>query len=443
VGELVSIVQAPVDRVERWRTDTRWGDLAPSTLAAVMQRGKEGDVADLVDLIEFVLDTDPEMFSLYDSRLTRVLQAEFAIKPNPFGDKAIAQQAADLVSECVARIPDWHQVQRDLLHGMATGFGCGENEWAEDKAAQLNYVARIDFRHGHRFRYDEVWALRLYDRGMKRGAGSIYGEALIPHKWTIHQYRVKAGYPGIGGLMRSCLWWWLFGRMAERWWLGSTERYGQPHTHAIVPKSTPEIVRARLRELLEGFGGDHVAVIEKDVEIVVDAAAAAAKSYEGYVEFLKRAREAKELVWLGMKDATGPGDNGGRASAETRTGAMLDPRMVADGLAFGSSLESTLFRSLITCNAHRFSVPVDRVPVPLYRYLTNDDTTHAQEPVDVEDVLKVVDAVRSGRITPQAGAALLMMANPTITEEQALKVLGAPPVQPAQPAAVVAPAAPM
>ncbi len=434
MGALVPIVQAPVDRVERWRTNDRWGDLQPSTLASVMRRAKEGDVADLVDLIEFVIDTDPEMFSFYDSRLTRVLQADFVVKPNPFGDKALAKQAADLVNECLARIPEWHQTQRDLLHAMATGFACGENEWAYDPLADLNYVARIDFRHGHRFRYDEVWQLRLYDQGMKRGPGSMYGEALIPHKWTIHEYRVKAGYPGVGGLMRSVLWWWLFGRLAERWWLESTERYGQPHTRAEVPKNTPESTKRALLTMLENFTSAHVGVMEEGVSIIVDAAAAAARSYEGYVEFLKRAREAKELVWLGMKDATGPGDNGGRASAETRTGAMLDPRMVSDGLSFGTSLESTLIRSLIHCNPHRFNVPVERVPVPLYRYLTNDDTTHTQTPVKVDDVLTILDAVRSGRMTRESAIGLVMMANPGVTEEQVVKVLGSAPVAAPAPA---------
>ncbi len=440
--DVVSIVQAPVDRIERWRTNDRWGDLAPSTLANVLQRAAQGDVADLVDLCEFAISTDPELFSLYDSRITRVLQAEFSIKPNPFGDKVVAKQAADLVNECVARIPDWHQVQRDLLHAIAVGHSCGENEWAKDEAVDLTYVKRIDFRHPHRFRYDEVWQLRLYDQGMKRSNGSLYGEALIPHKWTTHQYRVLAGYPGIGGVMRACLWWWLFGRLAEKWWFGSTERYGQPHTRAEVPKNTPEATRTRILAQLEAFSSEHVVVHEEGVRIVVDAAAAAAKSYEGYVEFLKRAREAKELAWLGMRDATGPGDNGGRAAAETRTGAMLDPRMVADGLGFGASLQSTLFTSLIAANPHRFSVPVERVPVPIYRYLTNDDTMQTQTPVVVGDLLTTVDAVKSGRIAYDSGIAILMLANPGISEDQARKVLGVQqaPVAVTPPAPAAAPA---
>jgi hypothetical protein len=235
---------------------------------------------------------------------------------------------------------------------------------------------------------------------------------------------VLAGYPGIGGVMRSCLWRWLFGRMVERWWINSTERNGQPFWRASVPKGTPETTRANILAQLEGLSGDHVGVMEEDVQIIADATAAASKSYEGYIEFLKDTRDLLTLAWLGMKDATGPGDTGGRASAETRTGATMDPRMVADGLNFGASLESTLFRSLITCNAHRFPVPIDRVPLPLYRYLTNDDATHAQTPVVVADLLSIVSAVKTGQISRESAIEMIQLANPGVAEEQAIKVLG-------------------
>jgi phage gp29-like protein len=432
-------VQAPVDRIERWRTNTRWGNLKPSTLADVLARSSKGDVADLVDLSEYAIGSDPRLTSWYDSRITRVLQADFGVKPSPFGDPKIAKMAADLVNECIARIPDWHQVQRDLLHAIAVGHALGENEWAYDETLDLNYVTRIDFRHGHRFRYDEVWQLRLYDQGAKHSVGSMYGEALVDHKWTVHQYRVQAGYPGIGGIMRSCLWPWLFGRMSERWWVTSTERNGQPFWRAEVPKGTTESTRLNILSQLEGLSGDHVAVLEEDVKIIADATAAASKSWEGYVEFLKDCREGMELAWLGMKDATGPGENGSRGATEARTGAMLDPRMVADGINFGGSLESTLIRSMIACNAHRFPVPVERVPIPLYRYLTNDDTTHTQTPVNVVDLLSIVTAVKTGQISRESAVEMIQLANPGVTEEQARKVLGvAPPRAPG--AAAPAPA---
>jgi hypothetical protein len=138
-------VQAPVDRIERWRTNTRWGNLKPSTLADVLARSSKGDVADLVDLSEYAIGSDPRLTSWYDSRITRVLQADFGVKPSPFGDPKIAKMAADLVNECIARIPDWHQVQRDLLHAIAVGHALGENEWAYDETLDLNYVTRIDF----------------------------------------------------------------------------------------------------------------------------------------------------------------------------------------------------------------------------------------------------------------------------------------------------------
>ncbi len=54
-------VVARVDRSERWRTNTRWGDLSASQLGAVMEAARRGDIADFCELVEFAISTDEHL----------------------------------------------------------------------------------------------------------------------------------------------------------------------------------------------------------------------------------------------------------------------------------------------------------------------------------------------------------------------------------------------
>ena len=110
---------------------------------------------------EFAISTDAELTSLYDTRISRVAQADFVIKPNAFGNPHQAALAAEFINESLGRIEDLAKTFRELLHAIAVGVSVGENIWDRDRVNNTNYIERIEFRHGHRFRYDETWNLRL------------------------------------------------------------------------------------------------------------------------------------------------------------------------------------------------------------------------------------------------------------------------------------------
>ncbi len=100
-------------------------------------------------------------------------QADFEVVPSPYGDPKLAQQAADFVNECIARVENWDAALHAMLHAIAVGFSASEMLWAQDRDG-TNFVQRIEFRHPRRFRYGPQWTLRLWDRGKRRGADS-YG----------------------------------------------------------------------------------------------------------------------------------------------------------------------------------------------------------------------------------------------------------------------------
>lgn len=369
--------QARITRNERSKWQG-WGDLNAPRLANVLLRAEQGDVADWYDLCEFAV-RDPGLGSLYATRIDRVAQAELVIKPNPYGNPREAELAAEFCNEQLGRIRNWSSVKRKLLHAVASGFSAGELMLEYDDAKHTpnttptNYIDTIEWVHGHRFRYDEQWNLRLYDRGLKRSKASIYGEALLPHKWAIHSYTQVAGYPGLGGLMASCIWEWMFMRWVEKFWIGGTERNGGPFIWASVSENLAPNRKQELLDELEQFTTDRFAVFEMPSKPEINAAAAAARSHEAYVDYQTHHEGRQAKLWLGASDIADPGKHGSQSAVDSRGAMTTDPRMVTDASLFGESMQETLLPAMIAHNPHKFGVPVSQVPIPEMVLKTADD----------------------------------------------------------------------
>lgn len=365
-------ITARIDRGERWQSGSRFGDLSASALAAIMDAARRGDMADFVELCEFAISTDEHLQSLYTTRLSRVSQAEYEIVPSPFGDPQAAKAAAAFVSEQLARVENYDAAIHKILHAIAVGYSASEMVWAQD-ASGINYVRRIEFRHPRRFRFSPQWTLRLWDRGKRRGADT-YGESLDPRLWIVHEHQELAGYQGVGGVMNSCMWTWMFTRWVRKFWIGDVEKNGSPLVYGKVKQNTKKEVRDQLLADLENLSADHVGVIEEGNDIVVEAAAQAAAStkHEDYMRF---ANEGLAKAWLGSSDLVEPGANGSQAAVSTRAGATTDPRMVTDGKLFATSMRMSIIRQLVSFNAHRIApgMSEDKIPLPIMRMKTAHD----------------------------------------------------------------------
>lgn len=364
--------QGRIDRYERWRTNNRWGDLGAQDLQAVLDKAAKGDVADWADLCEFAIGSDDEIVSLYGTRRDRIVQADYVVAPNEHGNPQVAQLAAEFCDEQIGRVRNWKRFLRDMFHAVAVGYSANELSWRRDGARRLWYTDRIEHRHGHRFRYGPQWDLRLYDHGHKPGSDS-YGQTLRPDQWVVHSHQEQAGYPGIGGVMRSTVWRWMFRRWCDKFWIQYMERHGNPLMYAKVSPDTPKTVRNNMLEGLEDLANDGAAVIEEGGELVVEAAAQAAKGDEAHERYMRFAAASLGKAWLGTSDANESGPNGARAATETRVSATMDPRMVADGENMGATLHEQLFPLWLEKNAHLLGVPASDIPIPSYTFKTAED----------------------------------------------------------------------
>jgi phage gp29-like protein len=177
------------------------------------------------------------------------------------------------------------------------------------------------------------WQLRLYDQGKRRGppAAEGYGEQLDPRTFIVHTHQEVAGYPGIGGVMRACLYPWMFCRWVEKFGIAYLEKFGAPFIWAEVPKNTPKQVRDDMLSDLSNMTAEHAAVVEEGDKIHIESAGSQAKSTDGYETYLQSNRANMAKAWLGASDITDPGKSGSQAAVTTRASVTLDPRMVTDG----------------------------------------------------------------------------------------------------------------
>lgn len=371
---------APVNRFERFRATGRFGDLWAPQLSAILYKLDQGYLDDWADLVEFAIGTDATLASLYETRIDRVTQASWQVKPSKLGDPAQAKLAAEFCDEQLRRIPHWNGVLKWLLHGLFVGFSAAEMEWDYDADTDTNYVRKVTGRHTHRFRYDERWIPRLYDFGQRRSSQNAYGEALDPRRWITFSFQCQAGYPNVAGLFRPAAWTWLFARWADKFLIQSVEKFGAPFVYAVVAQNTPPQVRDEIKQGLEDLTADHVAVIEQGGEIIfkeTSISTSGAGSLHGSALDRYEARLGKLI--LGASDIADPGAHGSQAAVDTRGGMTADPRMVADGILLGESVASSLFYWLLQLNAHKFGGKVP--PIPTYEAKTASDEvdTDAQD----------------------------------------------------------------
>lgn len=371
-------MQSRIDPTERaWVTGTRYGDLKASTLSGIVQRAEGGDVADWADLCGFAIGSSESLTSLYETRLLRVTQAQYEISaPDDAWDPVLAKMAADFVNEQVRRIEGFKQALRKVLHAIAIGYSASECIYDRDNLRRVNYVKRIQFVHPHRFRYDEQWNLRLYDRGRRLSAGSTAGEMLDPRRWIVHECTTGATYPGGSGIMAACIWRWMFSRWVDRFWIMHQEKYGSPIAYAKVNPQTPNAVRTQILADLQNLSNEHVGVFEGHEITLLEAATTNPEGYKQYVDFVN-AMHTK--AWLGATDLTDPGTHGSQSAVDTRASLTADPRMMADAEALSETLRRSLFRGLIEFNLHKFppGTHVSDVPMPIMRLATQSETRDA------------------------------------------------------------------
>jgi phage gp29-like protein len=334
--------------------------MLPSYMASILKQASEGETSKWADLCTYAVKVDSDLAGDFSTRTERLFEGGWSVvkgEAEP-GQEQAAVQAAEFIAKVWGGIKRLDTSLRSMARANIAGTSCHEQLWIREGG--LFVISRYDWCHYRRFRWDEDWNLRLYEKGSNPGPDQ-YGERLAPDQWVIHTLPGD-GYPGERGLMQSTAWDWLLRRWAEKWYSLGVERFGQPTILGKVPPNTPDAVRNDLQTNLENVSYDGVAIIEEGVEIVDSLGPGTANNGDMYANYLDRKAKAYTKRILGAEDMNTPGTHGSQSAVEGRIEAVADPITEADGKALADSIEQQSFVPLLRYNLAEFDGVMPPIP---------------------------------------------------------------------------------
>lgn len=464
------VVQAGIDKIERWRSAHRFGEMSPATLTSLLQEsGEQGRLSKWGDFCEYMLETDIELASSLDTRVQRVVQAPYKFVPGKSPDPKAAQYsegAARFCTEVIEAIPRWDEHMSAMVHALGPGVSAHELIWDLNMMRGAYTIIGFRWVHPHRLQFGEKWEIRLYDDGRKDGAS--YGQALRENGWFVHIAANPGTYAGKAGVLRYCAWPWLFKLWFRKFYAHAVETHGQPFVYGVVPRTAKDNVVEEMKSKLENLSYDTVAVFREGSEVIFNGGANVGDG-SLFQNAIEMSNSAYDKLILGSTDISTPGVHGSQSAVDTRVEAALDPRTVADAKSFAASFKEQVLTPLCRLNFHLFGNHVPAIPDMVFGGDAEEDrmpevNTPAPEvsPEQIEQAVSqqlqpqltrdqqaalfdVVDRVRDGKMSRSAGVTYLTSIY-TMEQQFAEQLLPdntpAPPPEPAPPKAPAGPRRP-
>lgn len=356
-------VFAAVPRSERLQTGYRFGTLTAKRINQILLDLERGFLHDWGDLAEYMVKSDTTLSSVYHTRKVQVISQPWYLEAGVGSGRdqeAVAAQAADFCQSVLDQIEGLRGSMLDLMGGTGEGVAVSEIDWHRD--GDLWLPSELKWRHIRRFRYDDHWNLRLYDRG--HAGDDPQGIELPPNKFVIHNPRDHAGYPTRSGSLQASVWLWLFKRWNEKFWASISEKHGSPFITAEVPRGTHQNTRDQLETDLQRMSYDHIATMEAGAKIDIRTEGMQAmKGEPPQLTLIRYVNEELAKINLGYTDSVSPGENGARAAVESRGDDVGSPRTAHDGEQLWETLRRDLLRPILWFNRHRFGGIMPPVPV--------------------------------------------------------------------------------
>jgi hypothetical protein len=447
-------INPPIDRVNR---QTPWArppmidkfpvilgqNLTGQSLSSAMRLCNSGFRYQYVDLIDELLENDPDTRAVVRARVIGVACGRYEVQPAKLPESAseaerdIAKQIADDYSLDFYNIPCLAQRLQQLAWADIYGVSGHEIIWEHPKADRWEPIDWA-FIHSRRLNYmnPTSWDLYVYDQGLV-GPGSdymgptvgVYGLpiAKYPGKFIVHTPSLSGQYPTRDGEARYIAFYMLLKRMVVRCSAQDFERVIRPwvigyfNRQMLEGQTAPFADKAdiaALNDSLDAFGTGSMnwAALPNSVKVEL-LRAVSALSVTDFLGFLNRAI-AKSL--LGQAFTTEPGPNGNMATAE-----VADKNTTKILVYSSGTLCDTLRRDFAmpwmrlnrpALSRHfcpRHVANVEDLPSPAELVKMAKDMAMMDAPVDLRDLsqrttVKLADsndpdALRSRMISPQYG----------------------------------------
>lgn len=233
------------------------GGLNPLRLANIIRQADEGDAMAYLELAEEVEEKDTHYVSVLGTRKRAVSQLDITVIPAS-SDKADMDNA-QIIEEWLDR----DQLETELFHildAIGKGFSVTEILWDTNSGIWL--PQDLKWRDPRWFKFDQNDGETLF---LKSETGENI--PLKPFKYIIHKAQSKSGIPIRGGVIRPCVWMWLFKNFSIKDWVIFTEAYGQPVRLGKYAPGASQKDRDVLMRAVANIGSDAAAIIPESMTI--------------------------------------------------------------------------------------------------------------------------------------------------------------------------------
>jgi phage gp29-like protein len=391
-------------------------------VATTSQLATVGYRQQAVDLWRELVEQDPHLGSVLQKRILSVANGKLEVVPAEIdeadGDYQIALDAAQMVREKLARIPNLAQALATLLWAIYYACSAAEIIWSRD--ADGWNVDRLEFVASRRLAWPDMqsWDAYVWDQGQVFGWNSPWGSTPTnagvfglrlsdwPGKFVFFAPQLFADYPTRDGLARQTAMWAVFKREGVRGAVDYLERFAKGFLDLEFSTTDTGNPRAAVKADIEfakhlgevlGPGDGRTATHPDSITITP-------KSFEGggggkskitWAEWIQICNAEISKLVLGGTLGTEVGKGGGnRALGEVQERAEVDLEQFD-----ATALAETLRRDLVTWLV-RLNMPeaLHLVPSILIHIETEPDAksvvenalalVNAGAPLDADDVVQ-------------------------------------------------------
>lgn len=314
--------------------------LTPSRVLRIFRESESGDLRELQDLYDDLIESDGHLRALFNSRVQPVGGKGWVIQPGG-PDPASIACAKELETALEDEELDTVDHFEHQLEAPFRGYSASEIEWGL-RGDYWVPVAFDDVAH-RRFRFvPGTNELRLRPQlgvPSSSATASVYGEELWPNKWV--QTKARHSNLARAGLFRTATWWCLFKRLSMRDWVVFAERFGIPFVVGYYNDDTTEEARKVLELALRDIGEGGSAVLHEATRIAIEEAQRTGDAAEAHPAIV--ARCDAEISKL-MTGATLTVESGGPGSFAL--GKVHENRAFALEIADANRLERVFRRQV-------------------------------------------------------------------------------------------------
>lgn len=284
--------------------------LTPTRLAAILREAETGDATAYLELAEQMEEKDLHYAAVLGVRKRAIRSLE--VQVNAGDETEAANELADMTRQALTSASVRTSLI-DIMDALGKGYSVCEMLWEPEGKTRIKF-AGLEHVNPAWFEFDRENGNHLY---MRDNAGP---KRLDQDKYVIHLAKTKSGLPIRGGLARLAAWAYIFKNYTLKDWAIFLEAYGHPlRLGKYGPTSSPAD-RLTLLRAARQIGVDMAAIIPKDMDLEVIAAATTGseKLYEGNARYWDEQLSKGVLGQVATTDAIAGGHAVGNIHEKVR-----------------------------------------------------------------------------------------------------------------------------